>query len=152
MTDGRRSALRAQLNDMNDGRPPADRATVDLAPVTQELMDRLGHALLWRIVIEPYIPKQKGMIARPAEVEDAERILSKVSRVVMVGSQAWKSKTPAGINLEDEPHKPGIGDYVLHEMYAGTEITLTTGHKLRVITETECLLVVKDPDLIRAYT
>lgn len=153
-TAERLAALRGETSALNDGRPDAasfKSADEKVSPVTQEILDRLGHAVLWRIVVEPYIPTQRGMIATAPQVDDAERILSKVGRVVLVGSQAWKSRTSAGINLADEPHKPAIGDYVLHEMYAGTEINLTTGHTLRLLTDTECLMVVKDPSIIRGY-
>lgn len=152
MADARRAALRDQTAALS--KPGLAHAAADekrLEPITAELLERLGDALLWRIVVEPYVPKQRGLIASPAAVDDAERILSKVGRVVLCGSMAWKSETGSGLNLKDETNKPGIGDYVLHEMYAGTEIHLTSGHTLRILTETECLMRVKDPSIIRGY-
>ena len=155
MTNARRlAALRDAQDRPSDGAPSAATlaaAAEHIEPITDELLKRLGKALLWRIVVEPYIPKQRGLLAMAPQVEDAERILSCVGRIVLVGSQAWKSKTSAGINLEDEPYRPSVGQYALHEMYAGKEVHLTTGHTLRVLTDSECLMVIDDPDLIRGY-
>lgn len=145
---GRRSAVRAAISNMAAGKPAIEPR---LQPIPEEVLKRLGHALLWRIVVEPYIPKQRGTIERAPQTIDAERILTQVGRIVMIGCFAWQSKTASGLDLSLETHKPKLGDYVLHEQYAGTEIHLVTGHTLRVITETECLLVVDDPELIRAY-
>lgn len=150
----RLAALRGETAALSDGMPSAATlaaAAEAVGPVTPEILERLGHACLWRIVLEPYIPPQRGMIARPAQVEDAERVLSKVGRVVMVGSMAYQSRTSSGLDLRDEPHKAEVGAYVLHEMYAGTEVHLSTGQTLRILTETEVLMVVKDPSIIRGY-
>lgn len=152
--DKRVGALRRETELLNDGRPTSasiQGAAKRLPPISEEELTRLGKALLWRIVLEPWIPEQRGLIATAPQVDDAERVLSKVGRIVLMGAFAWQSKTEAGLDLNLEPHKPGVGDYVLHEMYAGTEVHLTTGHTLRILTETECLLVVKDPSIIRGY-
>jgi len=144
----RSSAVRQAISNMEAGRPAIE---PELKPVTAELLERLGHALLWNIVVEPYIPKQRGLLVKAPISMDAERILSQVGRIVLIGCFAWRSKTASGLDLAEEVHKPKVGDYVLHEQYAGTEIHLTTGHMLRIITETECKLAVKDPELIRAW-
>lgn len=144
----RRTAVRAAIDRMAQGKPAIEPA---MPPLTEDILKRLGHALLWRIVVEPYVPKQRGALVRAAQTIDAERILTQVGRIVLVGCFAWRSKTASGLDLSQEEHKPKVGDYVIHEAYAGTEIHLTTGHMLRVITETECLLVLNDPELIRAY-
>lgn len=128
-----------------------DKAFEPLPALGPELIERLGHVLFWRIVLEPYLPQQKGMIARARQVEDANRVLSKVGRVLMVGSMCYRSQTTAGLNLADEPHKPVVGDYILHEMYAGTEVHLESGHTLRLLTDSEVLMAGFDPELIRAY-
>jgi len=133
---------------MQEGKPAIE---PEVKPITAELLARLGDALLWNIVVEPYIPKQRGELVKAQVTIDAERILAQVARIVLIGCFAWRSKTASGLDLADEAAKPVVGDYVLHEAYAGTEIHLTSGHMLRIITETECKLRVKDPELIRAW-
>jgi hypothetical protein len=133
---------------MAEGKPAIEPV---LQPITEELLKRLGHALHWNIVLEPYIPKQRGLITKAEISIQAERVNTQVGRIVLIGCFAWRSKTASGLDLAEEIHKPGIGDYVLHEQYAGSEIHLTTGHMLRIMTETECRLVVNDPELIRAW-
>lgn len=154
--DQRFAALRGESTELNNGIPQASRLTqadeARTGPVTDEILARLGHVCLWRIVVEPYIPPKRGLIERPDQVEDAERILSKVGKVLMVGAFAYKSKTSSGLDLADEPNKATVGGYVLHEMYAGTEVHLTTGQILRIITESEVLMTGFDPSIIRAYS
>jgi hypothetical protein len=144
----RKSAVSQAISRMQQGKPAIE---PEVKPITAELLERLGDALLWNIVVEPYIPKQRGLITKAQMSIEAERILSQVARIVLVGCFAWRSKTTSGLDLAEETHKPVVGDYVLHEAYAGTEIHLVSGHMLRILTETECKLRVKDPELIRAW-
>jgi len=144
----RKSAVRQAISNLQAGRPAIE---PELKPIDEVTLKRLGEALLWNIVVEPYVPKQRGLIEKAPVSIQAERILSQVARVVLVGCFAWKSKTASGLDLAQEEHRPQVGDYVLHEQYAGTEIHLVTGHLLRILTETECKLRVKDPELIRAW-
>lgn len=139
-----RDSVRRALEDLND-------RTNRLQPLTQEAMDELGEVALWRIVLEPYIPKKRGLIERPQEVDQAERVISKVGRVLQVGEFAYHSKTASGLDLSAARRKAQVGDYWLHEMYAGQEVHLRSGHILRLLTETELLFWVKDPDLIKGY-
>ena len=44
-----------------------------------------------------------------------------------------------------------VGDYVLHETYAGQESKLRSGMKLRILLDTEVLAIVAHPDEIRNY-
>ncbi len=113
-----------------------------------------GNVLLWRILVEPLEPPKKvGSFEMPEEVTRAEEILTSIGRVVQMGHFAFKSKTNAGLLLDDEPHKPKVGDYVLHEQYAGHEIKLRDGRKLRVIQDTEILMVMSEDEArqIKAY-
>lgn len=122
-----------------------------LQPLTAEEMEELGEVALWRIVVEPYIPARRGLIERPPEVDQAERIISKVGRVLQVGEHCYHSKTASGLDLATTKRRAKVGDYWLHEMYAGQEIHLRSGHILRLLTETELLFWVKNPDLIKGY-
>jgi hypothetical protein len=137
------SAVRRALDELNERK--------SLQPITQGEINDLGQVALWRILLEPYVPRKRGMIERPPEVDQAERIISKVGRVVQVGCFAYHSKTASGLNLADAREKAEVGQYWLHEMYAGQEVHLRSGHILRIMTETELLMRVNDPDLIKGY-
>lgn len=111
-------------------------------------------SILWRILVQPLPPLKKnagGVIEIPDEVQNAEGILTSIGRVLQLGHFAFKSTTQAGLALSEEPHKPKVGDYVLHETYAGQEIKLRNGKKLRILLDTEVLAIVTDPDEIKNY-
>jgi co-chaperonin GroES (HSP10) len=110
--------------------------------------------ILWRILVQPLPPLKRnagGVIELPDEVQNAEGILTSIGRVLQLGHFAFKSTTQAGLALAEEPFKPQVGNFVLHETYAGQEIKLRDGKKLRILLDTEVLAVVKDPDEIRNY-
>lgn len=111
-------------------------------------------SILWRILVQPIPPLKTnagGMIELPEEVQNAESILTSVGRVLQLGHFAFKSTTQAGLALAEEPFKPKVGDFVLHECYAGQEIKLRSGKKLRILLDTEVLAIVTNPDEIRNY-
>lgn len=137
------SALRKAIEQVNDAQR--------LQPITAEEIGALGDVALWRILVEPYTPKQRGLIARPPEVEAAERVVSKVGRIVQVGCFAYQSKTVSGLELSTARERAAVGEYWLFEMYAGQELHLRSGHILRILTDTELVMRIKDPDLIKGY-
>lgn len=122
-----------------------------LEPISQQLVTELGQISLWRILVEPYTPKRRGLIHRPDSVEHAERVISKIGRIVQVGCFAYQSKTAAGLELSQAREKAQVGEYWLYEMYAGQEVHLRSGHILRILTDTELLMRVNDPELIKGY-
>jgi len=107
--------------------------------------------LFWRILVEPIVPRYDGMIEAPPQVEQAERILACQGRVLQVGHFAYRSRTNAGLNLAEEPNIPKVGDVVLFQQYAGQEVHLRSGHILRILDDTEVLMIIKDPDRIKGY-
>lgn len=137
------SAIRKALDQVNDAQR--------LQPITEKELKELGEVALWRIIVEPYIPKRRGLIERPPSVNEAERVISKVGRVVMVGEFAYQSKTVAGLELSKARVRANVGEYWLYEMYAGQEIHMRSGHLLRLLTDTELLMRIHDPDLIKGY-
>ncbi|HSV90906.1 MAG TPA: hypothetical protein VLH80_07385 [Nitrospiraceae bacterium] len=137
------SALRRAIEQVNDAQR--------LQPITDGEVEALGNVALWRILVEPYIPKQRGMIVRPPQVDAAERVVSKVGRIVQVGCFAYQSRTTAGLELSQAREKAEVGQYWLYEMYAGQEVHLRSGHILRLLTDTELLMRVNDPDLLKGY-
>lgn len=111
-------------------------------------------SILWRILVQPVTPLKTnagGVIEIPDMVQDAEMVRTSIGRVLQLGHFAFKSITQAGLALADEPFKPQVGQYVLHETYAGQEIILRNGKKLRILLDTEVLAVVSDPDEIKNY-
>lgn len=154
------SALELPPEERNSGGGKLARALADKGLVTEPQARTIplepgkvtfGTTLLWRVLVEPYIPKYKGMIETPPEVETAERILATQGRILQLGHFAFQSKTSAGLCLADEPNKPQVGDYVLYEQYAGQEVHLRSGHVLRLLNDTEILMVIKDPEAIKGY-
>lgn len=143
MSEQKTSALRRAIEQVNDAQR--------LQPITAEELEELGEPALWRVVVEPYIPKQRGLIARPQEVDMAERIVSKVGRILQVGEFCYLSKTVSGLDLSTAKVRAQVGEFWLYEMYAGQEIPLRSGHFLRLLTETELLYRVRNPDLIKGY-
>lgn len=143
MTTQGPSALRRAIEEVNDAQR--------LQPITDEEIKALGEVALWRVLLEPYVPKQRGVIARPQSVDNAERIVSRVGRVVFVGEFCYQSKTSAGLELSKAKVRANLGEYWLFEMYAGQEVHLRSGHILRLLTETELLMRINDPDLIKGY-
>lgn len=81
----------------------------------------------------------------------AERIVSKVGRILQVGEFCYLSKTVSGLDLSTAKVRAQVGEFWLYEMYAGQEIPLRSGHFLRLLTETELLYRVRNPDLIKGY-
>lgn len=111
-------------------------------------------SILWRILVQPLPPLKAnpgGKIELAKTTQDAEEVSTSVGRVLQLGHFAFKSTTQAGLKLDEEPFKPKVGDFVLHQTYAGQEIRLRSGKKLRILLDTEVLAIVTDPDEIRAY-
>lgn len=136
------SPVRAALNQ-------ADRKSVErkmLAP-----SEVPGKALFWRIVLAPYVAQYGGSIQVADITEQAEKVACSVGRILYIGHFAFKSTTVAGLNLAEEPNIPKVGDYVLHELYAGTDVKLKGDRRIRIINETDILMVLDDPDQIRGY-
>lgn len=143
MTTKAPSALRRAIEEVNDAQT--------LQPISEAELAELGETALWRILVEPYVPKQRGLIARPPSVDQAERVISKVGRIVQVGEFAYQSKTVAGLELSSARVRAEVGDFWLFEMYAGQEVHLRSGHILRLLVDTELLMKIKDPDLLKGY-
>lgn len=142
-TAPRKSAVRLALDELNEAQT--------LQPITAEEVASIGDTLLWRILVEPYVRKHKGLIATTKSVDDAERVIAKVGRIVQIGCFCFQSKTTAGLELSKSSVIPKVGEYYLFEMYAGQEVHTATGHILRLLNDTELLMRVKDPEMIRGY-
>lgn len=123
-----------------------------LPPFSAEQLEALGDVALWRILVEPYIPPYKGQVAVDVgQVMEAQRVLSTVGRILQVGEFAYLSKTAAGLELSQAKVRAEVGEYWLFEMYAGQEVNVVSGHKLRILNETDLLVRINDPDQIKNY-
>ena len=139
------SALGSQLASI------ASEQDEDLAPLEIAEIERLGVVLNWHILVEPYVPKYQGVLAVALQVKNAQRILTKVGRVVQLGTFAYQSRTNAGLELAKETNRPKVGDYVLFAQWAGHEVHLKSGHMLRILADTDVEMVIRDPELLRFY-
>lgn len=150
-TAGERPAVRDAIRALDQKTRPREERVV----IRPE--DVPGKALFWRVVIQPWIPKYDGTLDLPDITEKAQEIASCVGQVLQIGSMAFQSRTTAGLVLSDEPNLPKVGQYVLHEPYAGTERELKTAgdrskvRKIRIINDTDVLMVTDTPDEFRGY-
>jgi co-chaperonin GroES (HSP10) len=110
--------------------------------------------ILWRVLVQPLTPLKTnagGVIELPDLAVQAEEALTSVGYVLQLGHFAFKSKTAAGLALEEEPHKPAVGCYVVYQIYAGQEVKLRNGRKLRILLDTEILAIATNIDEIKNY-
>jgi co-chaperonin GroES (HSP10) len=110
--------------------------------------------ILWRVLVQPLTPLKTnagGVIELPDQAVAAEETLTSVGCVLQLGHFAFKSTTQAGLKLFEEPHIPKVGEYVVFQIYAGQEIKLRRGIKLRVLLDTEILAIAKNIDEIKNY-
>lgn len=158
----RKTALRAVKDEKPSESPPgsalgarlagiAAEADEELGYLTDEQIAELGVVLNWQILVEPYVPKYQGRLAQAPQVQNAQRILTKVGRVRQMGFHAYQSKTNAGLELAKEPNRPQLGDYVLFAQWAGHEVHTRSGHLLRILDDTDVEMVIRNPDLLRYY-
>lgn len=137
------SAVRKALDQLNE--------SPQLDAITQEAVAALGDTMLWRILVEPYVPKYAGRLALTDSIDNSERVVAKIGRIVQIGCFAFQSRTQSGLELAQSEVLPAVGEYYLYEMYAGQEIHLRSGHILRLLADTELLMRVKDPALFKGY-
>ena len=110
--------------------------------------------ILWRVLVQPLTPLKTnagGVIELAESTVQAEETLTSVGYVLQLGHFAFKSKTPAGLALEEEPFKPAVGNFVVFQIYAGQEVKLRNGRKLRILIDTEILAIAKNIDEIKNY-
>jgi co-chaperonin GroES (HSP10) len=110
--------------------------------------------ILWRVLVQPLTPLKTnagGVIELADSTVQAEETLCSVGCVLQLGHFAFKSKTAAGLALEEEPFKPKVGEFVVFQIYAGQEVKLRRGTKLRILLDTEILAIAKNIDEIKNY-
>jgi co-chaperonin GroES (HSP10) len=132
-------------------RQASTRAQLDLANLPVKPM-------FWSVLIEPLEPKERTsggvILAQPSQ--DAQKILTVIGKILAVGSLAFTGKTASGISLGDELIKAKVGDHVLYQRYTGQELYLYDknggrDHRLVMITDSEILGLVTQPEAFRIY-
>jgi len=141
------SPIRGALHKVDQATRPVEERAV-LRPE-----DVPGRAMFWRIVLQPWVVKYEGKIETAEMTKKAEELFSSIGQVLQIGALAFKSKTNAGLNLADDPNIPVVGQYVLHESYAGAlhKLKGRGERQIRIINETDILMVVDDPEQFRGY-
>lgn len=140
------NAVRQALENLNeDSRRPS--------PLTSEEALKIGEAAGWRVIVEPWIPKYLGQVVVEGvgQIDEAERILSQIGRILHIGCFCFKSVTQSGLDLSKMDPMPQVGELWLFDQYAGMEIKLRRGNVLRLLTDTELAFKVHDPDAIKGY-
>jgi co-chaperonin GroES (HSP10) len=113
-----------------------------------------GYAACWQIIVIPREPKREsaGGIALPESRQRAEEIFTTIGEVIACGPSALDGKTPSGIEIRKitagiQSPDDLIGKWVVYQRYAGAPIrNKRLDAKLVVLTVSELLMVVEDPD------
>lgn len=129
----------------------------DVAPLEPKDLPLLP--LFWHIVVAPLQPKtrtESGIIIG-GEAQRIEKIQNTIGRVLHVGPLAFKGRTASGISLSDDESVLALkpGDHVLFARYTGQNIQIRAKngdqHLIILLSDTELLAVVTDPDRIRFW-
>lgn len=115
--------------------------------------------LFWHIVVAPLQPKKKsdGGIIIHDEAQRVEKIQNTIGRVLYVGPLAFKGRAASGLSLADDPRATELkpGDHVLFARYTGQNIQVRARngdqHLVILLSDTELLAIVKDPERIRFW-
>lgn len=154
VTETKPRKSRANLRAVPD--PPA--LLPPTAPLTLE--DLPFTSLLWFIIVEPRMPKDrvgKAGLYIATETKEVEQIQTTVGRVVHKGALFGEGRSASGLRMNDDPDFASIqaGDSVLFARYTGqvVKIRMPTGEVRRVIllTDTELMCKVQDPDRIQYW-
>lgn len=112
----------------------------------------------WHVLVEPIRPKQttKGGIIVTTDAQKAKEIQTTIGLVRDVGPTAFQGKTASGIDLSVFSHEIRtaqdlIGRYVSYQRYTGNLYELKNGRRLIMITDSEILGEVPNPDEFLFY-
>jgi co-chaperonin GroES (HSP10) len=115
-------------------------------------------AFTWHVLVEPIRPKEKsaGGIYVPPDAKKAKEIQTTIGIVRDVGPTAFTGKTASGIDLSKfcrdiEGPEDLIGCFVSYQRYTGNVYDLKNGRRLIMITDSEILGVVPDPEEFLFY-
>ena len=120
-----------------EAKKKADEQTKNLS-----LKDRVPKPTGWRILVMPYMGKEKteGGIHVPDSVREKESRATVVAYVIKTGPLAYKDVDKFGADGDWCKE----GDWVIITRYSGSRVKIDGG-ELRIVNEDEILAVVDDP-------
>lgn len=127
----------------------------ELRPLTVE--DLPFKALVWFLIVEPRQPKGKiGRIVTPDQAKEVEAIQTTIGRIIHKGALFGAGKSTSGVALNDDPLMAALkpGDHILFARYTGQIVKIQVEgreRKVIILTDTELMCVVSDPDRIRFW-
>ena len=115
---------------------------------TLPLKDRVPKPTGWRILVMPYMGKEKteGGIHVPDSVRDKESRVTVVAYVVKMGALAYKDVDKFGTDGDWCKE----GDWVCIGRYAGPRFQIEGG-EVRIINDDEVIATIVNPDDIKTY-
>lgn len=107
---------------------------------------RLPQLCHWGVLLRPWsAPKVlKSGIHLPDQIDDANRHMNYVFRVVAIGPLAYTHKRLEGAR------RPQIGDWVIVTRFSGISLTLK-GQPLRICNDDDIIAIIDSPDGWRAF-
>ena len=120
----------------------------DEATKTLSLKDRVPKPTGWRILVMPYMGKEKtdGGIHVPDSIREKESRETVVAYVVKMGTLAYKDVDKFGTDGDWCKE----GDWVCIGRYAGSRFQIEGG-EVRIINDDEVIATIVNPDDIKTY-
>jgi len=120
----------------------------DEAAKTLPLKDRVPKPTGWRILVMPYMGKEKteGGIHVPDSVREKESRATVVAYVIKTGPLAYKDVDKFGTDGDWCKE----GDWVCIGRYAGSRFQIEGG-EVRIINDDEVIATIVNPDDIKTY-
>ena len=120
----------------------------DEATKTLSLKDRVPKPTGWRILVMPYMGKEKteGGIHVPDSVREKESRATVVAYVISMGPLAYKDTDKFGTDGD----WCKVGDWVCIGRYAGSRFQIEGG-EVRIINDDEVIATIVNPDDIKTY-
>ena len=126
-----------------EAKKKADEATKELS-----LKDRVPKPTGWRILVMPYMGKEKteGGIHVPDSVREKESRATVVAYVISMGPLAYKDIDKFGTDGD----WCKVGDWVCIGRYTGSRFQIEGG-EVRIINDDEVIATIVNPDDIKTY-
>ena len=126
-----------------EAKKKADKESAELS-----LKDRVPKPTRWRILVMPYMGKEKteGGIHVPDSVREKESRATVVAYVIKTGPLAYKDVDKFGADGDWCKE----GDWVCIGRYAGSRFQIEGG-EVRIINDDEVIATIVNPDDIKTY-
>jgi co-chaperonin GroES (HSP10) len=124
--------------DDDANRPPIEISQLPMQP------------MFWHVLLEPARARStigSGVLYAAELSQQIEDIQTTIGRIVAIGPSAFTGKTNAGNFLgEDIDRSTIVGKWVMFAKHTGQEIRLRSGHRLKLMNDSELLAFVNDPE------